>query len=127
MPADPDQPRDPRPRDPSPGDPSPGDEGAPGAFGAFGFAAVALLAVLCCAAPALLTAGLLGAVGAWLASPWLIVAALALLGAVTVWRLRRRHTSPTAHDAAHPETTRSPPSPPADLPPAHPADPTQER
>ena len=46
-----------------------------------GIAAIAGLAVLCCAGPALLAAGALGGLGAWLLNPWLIgAAALLALG-----------------------------------------------
>lgn len=57
---------------------------------------VGVLLVLCCAAPALIAAGALGALGAWLRNPWMIGAALAavLVVAWQVWtRHRRRHTS----------------------------------
>lgn len=49
----------------------------------------AVLMVICCAAPVLLAAGALGAVGAWLPNPWVIGTAVALVGAVTVSVLRR--------------------------------------
>lgn len=91
-------------------------------LGTLGVGAVALLAVLCCAGPALLAAGVLGAVGAWLASPWLIAAVLALLAAVTVWRLRRRAPR-TAADPAHTKPSRT--SSPAGPAPPRPADPTR--
>ncbi|WP_199796532.1 hypothetical protein [Pseudonocardia dioxanivorans] len=55
----------------------------------FGVAAVALLGALCCAGPALLAAGALGAVGSWLSNPWLIAAAAALGLAAAGWALRR--------------------------------------
>lgn len=55
-----------------------------------GVAAIAGVAVLCCAGPALLAAGVLGGLGAWLLNPWLIsAAALLALGAVG-WRLQHR-------------------------------------
>lgn len=123
MSADPDQPPD-SGRHPGPG--AGRDESRPGAFGALGVAALALLGVLCCAGPALLTAGALGAVGAWLASPWLIAAALAVLAVVTIWRLRRRAAT-TADGAAHSETTPSSPGAPAGPPPLEPGRPDQER
>jgi len=37
-----------------------------------GIGALVTLPVLCCAAPALLAAGALGALGSWLVNPWLI-------------------------------------------------------
>ena len=55
-----------------------------------GIAAIAGLAVLCCATPALLAAGVLGGLGAWLLNPWLIGAAALLILAVVGWRLRHR-------------------------------------
>ena len=57
-----------------------------------GAAAVFGLAVLCCAGPALLAAGALGALGGWLADPWLIGAAVVLIAAAVAWALRRRTT-----------------------------------
>lgn len=58
-----------------------------------GIAAIAGLAVLCCAGPALLAAGVLGGLGAWLLSPWLIGAAVLLALGVVGWRLRHRATA----------------------------------
>ncbi len=55
-------------------------------------AAVFGLAVLCCAGPALLAAGALGALGGWLADPWLIGAAVVLIAAAVARALRRRTT-----------------------------------
>jgi hypothetical protein len=52
----------------------------PGSIAAVG---VVLLAIVCCAAPALLAAGVLGTIGAWLSSPWVIAAAVVVaVGAV---------------------------------------------
>lgn len=57
-----------------------------------GIGALITLPVLCCAAPALLAAGALGASGFWLVNPWLIgvavLAALSVLG----WGMRQRAT-----------------------------------
>ncbi|WP_406690319.1 hypothetical protein REH65_31105 [Saccharopolyspora sp. ID03-671] len=47
------------------------------------------LAVLCCAGPALIAAGALGALGAWLANPWVLAAAVLLLVGLGAWALRR--------------------------------------
>lgn len=58
-----------------------------------GIAAIAGLAVLCCAGPALLTAGVLGGLGAWLLNPWLTGAAALLVLGVVGWRLRHRVTA----------------------------------
>lgn len=58
-----------------------------------GIAAIAGLAVLCCAGPALLAAGVLGGLGAWLLNPWLIGAAVLLALGVVGWRLRHRATA----------------------------------
>jgi thiol:disulfide interchange protein len=52
----------------------------------------AVVLVLCCAAPALLAAGALGAVGAWLSNPWVITAALALVILAVVITLTHRRT-----------------------------------
>lgn len=61
------------------------------AIAVIGAAAVAI----CCAGPALLAAGVLGAIGAWLANPWVIAAAVvALITAVAAFvrrRSRRAH------------------------------------
>lgn len=63
-----------------------------------GIAAIAGLAVLCCAGPALLAAGVLGGLGAWLLNPWLISAAVLLALGVLGWRLRQRATAAAAAD-----------------------------
>jgi hypothetical protein len=57
-----------------------------------GMAAVVVLPVLCCAGPALLAAGALGALGSWLLNPWLIGAAILLAVGVVGWRLHHRAT-----------------------------------
>jgi hypothetical protein len=77
-----------------------------------GIAAIAGLAVLCCAGPALLAAGVLGGLGAWLLSPWLIGAAALLVLGVVGWRLRHRAT---AGGSARGELCcpSTPPTPPA--------------
>lgn len=54
----------------------------------------ALLAIVCCAGPALIASGTLGALGAFLGNPWVIAAAVLLLaGAVTA----ARAAAPAAH------------------------------
>lgn len=57
---------------------------------------VGALLVLCCAAPALIAAGALGALAAWLGNPWVIGAAVAAV-LVVAWqvgtRLRSRYSS----------------------------------
>lgn len=88
MPTDPDQPAAQRPAPPDPGPAR--TEDTLGTLGTLGVAGLALLAVLCCAGPALLTAGVLGAVGVWPASPWLIAGAVAVGLGVTGWQLHRR-------------------------------------
>lgn len=60
----------------------------------------AVLAVVCCAGPALLAAGAVAAVGAWLASPWVIGAAVALLAGAVLWTVRRRVSAPAGSDSA---------------------------
>lgn len=50
---------------------------------------VGVLLVLCCAAPSLIAAGALGALGAWLRNPWVIGAAIAAV-LVLVWQVRTR-------------------------------------
>lgn len=51
----------------------------------------ALLAIVCCAGPALIASGTLGALGAFLGNPWVIAAAVLLLaGAVTAVIRHRR-------------------------------------
>jgi mercuric ion transport protein len=62
----------------------------PPGHGSLGWGAgAAVLAVLCCAAPALIAAGALGAVGAWLASPWVVGIAVALAGLALFVLVRR--------------------------------------
>lgn len=58
--------------------------------GSLGWGAGAgVLVVLCCAGPALIAAGALGAVGAWLANPWVIAIAVAIAATALVALLRR--------------------------------------
>ncbi|QIY99187.2 hypothetical protein HEP87_41140 [Streptomyces sp. S1D4-11] len=63
----------------------------------------ALLMLVCCAGPVLLTAGVLGALGAWLSSPWVIATAVILLLAAVAAVVRRRRA--TAPPAARPPST----------------------
>jgi thiol:disulfide interchange protein len=49
-----------------------------------------LLPALCCALPALIAAGVLGAVGGWLRNPWVIGAAAILVVGGLVRALLRR-------------------------------------
>lgn len=51
---------------------------------------LALLVIACCAGPVLIAAGALGALGAWLASPWVIAAAVVLMIAAVTAAVRRR-------------------------------------
>jgi membrane protein implicated in regulation of membrane protease activity len=53
---------------------------------------IGALLLVCCAAPFLIAAGALGALGAWLGSPWVIAGAVlaALAVIATVWRRHRR-------------------------------------
>jgi mercuric ion transport protein len=49
-----------------------------------------LLPVLCCAIPALIAAGVLGAVGGWLRNPWVIgIAVIFVVGGFVSALLRR--------------------------------------
>lgn len=90
MPTDPDLPPPPD-QAPAPG-PSPDDD-RPSVPGMLGIASVAVLGVLCCAGPALIAAGVLGGLGAWLLNLWLIGAAVLLALGVVGWRLRHRATA----------------------------------
>lgn len=73
--------------------PSRPDSQRSGAGRVVGGAAAAVLMVVCCAAPVLLAAGVLGAVGAWLSSPWVIVIAVALVGCAVIATIAHRRTS----------------------------------
>ncbi len=66
-----------------------------------GIGALVTLPVLCCAAPALLAAGALGALGSWLVNPWLIGAAVIGLLAVLGW-VRQRTTAAAQADRCGP-------------------------
>lgn len=70
---------------------------------ALGTAALLLVPVLCCAGPALLGAtaltAALGAIGAWLLSPWLLGAAGLVALAVLGWRLRTRPNATEANSS----------------------------
>ncbi|WP_327428522.1 alkylmercury lyase family protein [Streptomyces sp. NBC_01236] len=83
--------------------------GLPATLAGFG---AALLVIACCAVPALLAAGILGAVGAWLSNPWVIAAAilLAAAAAILIVRRRARRAACCPHFAAPVETAPSPTS-----------------
>ncbi|GAB2882993.1 hypothetical protein GCM10027074_59330 [Streptomyces deserti] len=49
----------------------------------------ALLMIVCCAAPALIAAGALAGIGAWISSPWVIAAAIVLAAAAVTVIVRR--------------------------------------
>jgi hypothetical protein len=51
---------------------------------------LAVLAIACCTGPALLAAGVLGAIGGALANPFVIAAAVLLVAGTVVYLLRRR-------------------------------------
>jgi mercuric ion transport protein len=97
------------------------DPGRPGSGPAIAEVGAALLVLICCAAPVLFAAGLLGAVGAWLSNPWVIAAAVAPAATVQLSMLARRgranRTDPGDPDACCPPTP-TPPSVPhrSDLP-----------
>ncbi|NUP46362.1 MAG: hypothetical protein HOW97_03465 [Catenulispora sp.] len=73
-------------RDPAPGSKPVG----PGPGGLLAGIGAAVAVIVCCAGPALLAAGVLGAVGAFLANPWVIVAAAVVVGTAVVTTVRRR-------------------------------------
>jgi mercuric ion transport protein len=50
----------------------------------------ALLVIVCCAGPALIAAGVLGAIGGVLGNPWMIAAAIVVLVAAVTTVVRRR-------------------------------------
>lgn len=60
--------------------------------------AMVLLPALCCALPALLAAGALGAVGGWLRNPWVIAVAALVVGGGLVRALVRRSRCSRSHD-----------------------------
>lgn len=66
----------------------------------------ALFMVVCCAGPALIAAGALGALGGWLRSPWLIGAALTLLAAAVLWTMARRRKGSDSTDCCSPPQAR---------------------
>lgn len=76
----------------------------PGKGVAFAGVGAALLMIACCAAPALLAAGVLAGVGAWIANPWVITAAALLAGlaiAAMLWHRRAGEdccVAPTSDD-----------------------------
>ncbi|PND53847.1 hypothetical protein [Rhodococcus sp. ENV425] len=63
----------------------------------------ALLMIACCAGPALIAAGALGAVGGILGNPWVIAAAVLALAAAVTAVIRHR----ARRSACCPPTTRS--------------------
>lgn len=70
--------------------PRPGHEPSGTGMAAAGIGA-ALVLIICCAGPALIAAGALGAIGGFLGNPWMIAAAvLVLVTAVTAVVRRRR-------------------------------------
>jgi mercuric ion transport protein len=64
-----------------------------------------LLAIICCAGPALLASGALGAIGGFLGSPWVITAAALLLVAAVTAVIRRRRFG---RDACCPPAAQDP-------------------
>ena len=79
-------------------------------------AAAALLAVLCCAGPVLIavgaSAGVLGAIGAWLASPWVIGLAVALAAVAVVGLVRRIGSGHSDDDCCAPDRSTADSTPP---------------
>lgn len=76
---------------------------------------VAVLALPCCAGPALLAAGTIGAIGAWLCNPWVIVSAIAL-AAVAVAGMLRRTRSGRKRDCCEPAADDAQATPPTTTP-----------
>lgn len=70
--------------------------------------AAAFLVIVCCAGPALIAAGALGAIGGFLGNPWVIAAVLLVLAAAVTAAVRRRRAG---RDACCPPagSTRSAP------------------
>jgi hypothetical protein len=64
-----------------------------------------LLAIICCAGPALLASGALGAIGGFLGNPWVITAAALLLAAAATAVIRRRRSG---RDACCPPAAQNP-------------------
>jgi mercuric ion transport protein len=60
--------------------------------------------VVCCALPVLIAGGALGAIGSFLGNPWVIGAAVLLVGGgVVAWRVRRHaDASPDCCEPAEP-------------------------
>ncbi|MEU4360359.1 hypothetical protein [Promicromonospora sp. NPDC023987] len=90
----------------------PADSGPPAALVAAG---AVLLAVVCCAGPVLLAAGALGALGAWLANPWMIGAGITVLMGAVAWTMQRRSrnragtgTGSSSADCCDPDQLRRP-------------------
>jgi mercuric ion transport protein len=90
----------------------PGDPDRPGRGATALSLGAAVLVIVCCAGPALLAAGVLGAVGGFLANPWVIAAAVGLaILAVTLVARRRSHgedcCAPTDPDSQERSTDHS--------------------
>lgn len=78
---------------------------------ALGFGAVGFMVVCCAVMPTLLAAGALGAVGAFLGNPLVVLAGLVLTTALVVQMVRRRSAGaaccpPPAGDSAPGQSTR---------------------
>lgn len=70
-----------------------------------------VLVIVCCAAPVLLAAGALGAVGAWLSNPWVIAAAVTIASVATVAIVAQGRVAHTRRAACRPA---APPARPSD-------------
>ncbi|NUP25308.1 MAG: hypothetical protein HOQ44_01200 [Nocardia sp.] len=83
----------------------PTDPDRDGKHGALAIGALLLVPALCCGLPLLIAGGLLAGLGSVLGNPWVIGAAVALVVAVVVWRVRRhaRATRSAASACCAPE------------------------
>ncbi|MGH3570222.1 MAG: hypothetical protein ACRDUW_00045 [Pseudonocardiaceae bacterium] len=101
--------------DPTPPDRPPTSQSGQGGWTAMGATATAVgataLAVLCCAAPALIAAGALGALGAVLLHPVLLTAAGIVLAAAVTWRIVRRGHTTRRDDPGCPPNPAAPNAP----------------
>ncbi|HEX5116333.1 MAG TPA: hypothetical protein VFW65_14155 [Pseudonocardiaceae bacterium] len=61
--------------------------------------ALLLLPALCCGLPLLITAGMLGTIGAVVGNPWVIGIAVVLVVSLVTIRLRRRGSTATGRDS----------------------------